>query len=209
MLLAVLVLGGFAVATTGAMLRVSLAPRRPCSFAHRTRAVNHARLIVTFDDGTTLTFCIEFSEEAITGAELLRRSGSSVVTANSGASALRSAASMVKAATIRATASAIAKAGLASTGPTSETTAKPGSTRPSGPAAAPFERRRRRLGVGQRRSSAGASRAPFAPTRRRHRRRSTSTAPRPSATTRRSRRRCPRILSDCDPVRSADGSSIA
>ena len=46
--------------------------------------VNQAGLSVTFDDGTMLTFCIEFSEDAITGAELLRRSGLPVVTASSG-----------------------------------------------------------------------------------------------------------------------------
>jgi hypothetical protein len=38
-------------------------------------ASNHASLVVTFDDDRTITFCIEFSEESITGIELLERSG--------------------------------------------------------------------------------------------------------------------------------------
>lgn len=49
-----------------------------------TAATNHASLVVTFGDGSTLTFCIEFGEDTITGAELLQRSGLSVVTASSG-----------------------------------------------------------------------------------------------------------------------------
>ncbi len=47
-------------------------------------AVNSASLAVTFGDGETVTFCIEFSEDTITGAELLQRSGLAVVTAGSG-----------------------------------------------------------------------------------------------------------------------------
>jgi hypothetical protein len=47
-------------------------------------ATNQAGLVVKFDDGRTLTYCIEFTEESITGLELLRRSGLSFVTASNG-----------------------------------------------------------------------------------------------------------------------------
>lgn len=40
---------------------------------------NRAALVVAFNDGRTETSCVEFDEQSITGAELLRRSGLSVV----------------------------------------------------------------------------------------------------------------------------------
>jgi hypothetical protein len=43
------------------------------------QGMNRAGLMIEFPDGRTETRCIEFSEETITGAELLRRSGLPVV----------------------------------------------------------------------------------------------------------------------------------
>ena len=48
------------------------------------QGLNHASLTVEFPDGHTETLCVEFSEEEISGAELLRRSGLSVVFSNFG-----------------------------------------------------------------------------------------------------------------------------
>ncbi len=45
---------------------------------------SHAGLVITDAEGDTETSCIEFAEEEITGAELLRRSGLSVVYTGSG-----------------------------------------------------------------------------------------------------------------------------
>ena len=45
---------------------------------------NHASLVVVYPDGRVETLCVEFDEETISGAELLRRSGLSVVFAGSG-----------------------------------------------------------------------------------------------------------------------------
>lgn len=46
--------------------------------------LRHAGLVVSFGDGHTETRCVEFTEEEISGAELLRRSGFSVVFSGSG-----------------------------------------------------------------------------------------------------------------------------
>jgi hypothetical protein len=48
---------------------------------------NRAGLVVTFSDGSTLSRCIEFSEEEINGAELLTRSGLPLVSWGTGAGA--------------------------------------------------------------------------------------------------------------------------
>ena len=45
---------------------------------------NHASLVVVYPDGRVDSLCVEFDEETISGAELLRRSGLSVVFAGSG-----------------------------------------------------------------------------------------------------------------------------
>ena len=45
---------------------------------------NHASLVVVYPDGRVETMCVEFDEETISGAELLRRSGLSVVFSGSG-----------------------------------------------------------------------------------------------------------------------------
>lgn len=58
--------------------------QQPCLVRAVSGTTNQAGLVVTFGDGRTLTYCIEFTEDSITGIELLRRSGLSVVTANSG-----------------------------------------------------------------------------------------------------------------------------
>jgi hypothetical protein len=54
-----------------------------CSQRVSSAAVNQAGLVVAFGDGRTLTFCIEFDEDSITGLELLQRSGLQLVTSNS------------------------------------------------------------------------------------------------------------------------------
>ena len=54
-----------------------------CAARASSAAVNQAGLVVTFGDGRTLTFCIEFDEDSITGLELLQRSGLQLVTSNS------------------------------------------------------------------------------------------------------------------------------
>ncbi len=43
------------------------------------QALHHAGLVIVFPEGRTESFCIEFSEDEISGAELLQRSGLSVV----------------------------------------------------------------------------------------------------------------------------------
>ena len=48
---------------------------------------NRAGLVVTFSDGSTLSRCIEFSEEEINGVELLTRSGIPLVSWGTGAGA--------------------------------------------------------------------------------------------------------------------------
>jgi len=48
---------------------------------------NRAGLVVTFSDGSTLSRCIEFSEEEINGVELLTRSGLPLVSWGTGAGA--------------------------------------------------------------------------------------------------------------------------
>ena len=58
--------------------------RQPCVLRSAAGATNQAGLVVKFGDGRTLTYCIQFAEESITGAELLRRSGLPVVMASSG-----------------------------------------------------------------------------------------------------------------------------
>ncbi|MCH7697398.1 MAG: hypothetical protein IH865_00465 [Chloroflexi bacterium] len=45
---------------------------------------NHASLVVVYPDGRVETMCVEFDEETISGAELLRRSGLSVVFSGAG-----------------------------------------------------------------------------------------------------------------------------
>lgn len=45
---------------------------------------NHASLVVVYPDGRVDTLCVEFDEETISGAELLRRSGLSVVFSGAG-----------------------------------------------------------------------------------------------------------------------------
>ncbi len=45
---------------------------------------NHASLVVVYPDGRVETLCVQFDEETISGVELLRRSGLSVVFAGSG-----------------------------------------------------------------------------------------------------------------------------
>ena len=47
-------------------------------------AVNRAALVVTFEDGRSQTFCIGFTEDSISGLELLRRSGLPLVTSGNG-----------------------------------------------------------------------------------------------------------------------------
>ena len=47
-------------------------------------AVNRAALVITFEDGRSQSFCIEFTEESITGLELLKRSGLPLVTSGNG-----------------------------------------------------------------------------------------------------------------------------
>ena len=85
---AVLALGlllGASTATPGLAAAASVAgsPGR-CIRRLSTSAVNHASLVVKFGDGRALTFCIEFSEDSITGMQLLKRSGLPVITAASG-----------------------------------------------------------------------------------------------------------------------------
>ena len=55
-----------------------------CAVRSVAGATNQAGLVVKFGDGRTLTYCIEFTEDSITGIELLQRSGLTVVTSNSG-----------------------------------------------------------------------------------------------------------------------------
>jgi hypothetical protein len=43
------------------------------------QGTNHAGLVVDFGDGRTETYCVEFTEDEISGAELLQRSGLPVV----------------------------------------------------------------------------------------------------------------------------------
>ncbi len=45
---------------------------------------NHASLVVVYPDGRVETMCVEFNEETISGADLLRRSGLSVVFSGAG-----------------------------------------------------------------------------------------------------------------------------
>jgi hypothetical protein len=47
-------------------------------------AAHHAGLVVVFDGGRTETQCIEFTEDQITGAELLQRSGLEIVFSSGG-----------------------------------------------------------------------------------------------------------------------------
>lgn len=47
-------------------------------------ALHHAGLVVTFGDRHTQTFCVEFSEDTITGLQLLQRSGLPIVTSSGG-----------------------------------------------------------------------------------------------------------------------------
>ncbi len=54
-----------------------------CVQSAASAAVNQAGLVVTFGDGRTVTFCVEFGEDSITGLELLQRSGLQLVTSNS------------------------------------------------------------------------------------------------------------------------------
>jgi hypothetical protein len=76
----------FAVATMPAHARAAevLGAQSSCIQRSSAAAVNAAGLSVTFPSGEVTTFCIEFSEDTITGAELLQRSGLAVVTAGSG-----------------------------------------------------------------------------------------------------------------------------
>ena len=60
-----------------------------CSAAAANTALHHAGLVVTFGDKHTQTFCIEFSEDTISGLQLLQRSGLPLIT--SSASGLGSA----------------------------------------------------------------------------------------------------------------------
>ena len=46
--------------------------------------LNHADLVIAFPDGRVETRCVQFEEEEISGAELLRRSGLSIVFSSSG-----------------------------------------------------------------------------------------------------------------------------
>jgi hypothetical protein len=59
------------------MLIASLAGAAPA--AAQEPGPHQAGLVVVFDDGRVVTRCVSFSEETITGAELIRRSGLSVV----------------------------------------------------------------------------------------------------------------------------------
>ena len=60
---------------------VNLWPQLPL---YAGAAVNRAALVVTFEDGHSQTFCIKFTEDFITGLELLRRSGLPLVTSGNG-----------------------------------------------------------------------------------------------------------------------------
>ena len=86
-LVLILVLATLAIATmpaANAHAADAAGQQSSCIQRPPATAVNSAGLAITFADGETMTFCIEFSEDTITGAELLQRSGLAVVTAGSG-----------------------------------------------------------------------------------------------------------------------------
>jgi hypothetical protein len=61
---------------------ISVADAPTCASASADaagQATHHAGLVIVFDEQRTETRCVEFTEEEITGAELLRRSGLTVV----------------------------------------------------------------------------------------------------------------------------------
>jgi len=55
-----------------------------CTQRTSSASLNQAGLVITFGDGRTLTYCIEFAEETITGLELLQRSRLQLVISNAG-----------------------------------------------------------------------------------------------------------------------------
>lgn len=85
---------GFAIAFLGALAihQVANAAAFPgiagagesCIRKSVAGATNEAGLKITFEDGHTVEYCIEFSEPEITGAQLLSRSGLPIVTALNG-----------------------------------------------------------------------------------------------------------------------------
>ena len=74
----------FAVLLLGAALAIWVAFGGKHAAAEQP---NRAGLVVTFSDGSTLSRCIEFSEEEINGVELLTRSGLPLVSWGTGAGA--------------------------------------------------------------------------------------------------------------------------
>lgn len=82
-LLLALLLGASGPAHGQAAAALSQVGERPSTACEQApaagAAVHHAGLVVIFEGGRTETYCIEFSEDEINGAELLQRSGLEVV----------------------------------------------------------------------------------------------------------------------------------
>lgn len=114
---------------------ISVADAPTCASASADaagQAVHHAGLVIVFDEQRTETRCVEFTEEEITGAELLRRSGLAVVSSGFGGLERPSVASKTSGAATRATASASVGALTAPTGHTSRSAALSGAYPTSG-----------------------------------------------------------------------------
>jgi len=74
------------VSPAQAAQRSARPPQQPAGcLSSAAPGVHRAGLVVTFADGDSRSFCIEFTEESISGIELLRRSGLELVTSTSGA----------------------------------------------------------------------------------------------------------------------------
>ncbi len=84
MFLAVAIIAGALLTPAGATASGVVTNEPACQLRALAGATNEAGLVVKFSDGHTLSYCVEFAEDSITGMELLRRSGLAVVTASSG-----------------------------------------------------------------------------------------------------------------------------
>ncbi len=68
----------------GAQAAGVITSEEECARRTSSASLHQAGLVVTFSDGSTLTYCVEFSEDTITGLELLHRSGLRLVTSSAG-----------------------------------------------------------------------------------------------------------------------------
>ena len=83
-----MLIAAFGALTNGrsadAAMTVGAAPSSSCSAHAADATLHHAGLVVTFGDRHSATFCVEFSEDSITGLQLLQRSGLPLVTSAGG-----------------------------------------------------------------------------------------------------------------------------